>query len=164
MISWNDSKDFIPYLDVYRTGVKEIDNGIADFVMRVNLFVVDMKKTFEEKTPILTSEIEDREICNRVVTTALNSLVRCLEVYFPVQETLMEESNYFKTDFNMYTEHVNQHGDIYIELYNLADSTFDKKILIEKLLNFTKNYLINHVLPFDLTFGSHYSNYLSKKN
>ncbi len=113
------------------------------------------KKLVDLISDLLQSSILNHD--NQKVEDILQQLVKYTEYHFAEEEKLMIESNFPK-----FEEHQMIHQS-FVEKVNEFYMKFTRKeIALEiQILNYLKNWLINHILITDKEFATFYLNYKS---
>jgi hemerythrin len=125
----------------YATGFSEIDEQHRNFFILFNkLFDIVPKANNEEEILEIISELKSYA-----------------SYHFKTEEELFIKFNYIEKDKNF---HLQEHQDFYTSIKNIEnDDSLSIAILGYKLVEFTKNWLVEHILNTDV----HFVNYINEK-
>lgn len=133
----------LPWNDNLLTGIDTIDQQHKEFVATINMFIMKAEK---DKNSINLNEI-------------FESLSYYASVHFQAEESFMSASQFMD-----HRNHEAEHKQILFKLKGLmirgADPSEDKEELANEVLEFTRDWLVNHISNWDKKFSIHYRKYI----
>lgn len=129
VITWNDK---------YSVGIREMDNQhkkLADIINELNDAM---------------SLGKGKDVLGRV----LSSLVDYTKTHFSAEERLMKTHGYPE-----YSQQKSEHDDLTKKVFDIQQKYLDGKTMISlEVMNFLKNWLINHIQGSDMKYASFLNN------
>jgi len=132
------SRVFVLWNESYSVGVERIDTQHKKLIDILN----QLYGSFVDQTT------------GQVLEDIIRELVDYTNYHFRTEEELFEEHNYPHKE-----KHVSEHQDFIQKVIDFnADLKAGKSRITFQLMNFLRNWLINHICGSDQAYASHFSN------